>query len=260
MSRIVPSQVVSYMDSVLPEGAWPNIGPGSVGRLAGLLDLIDRIPNELIVLETNKFSDYILALSTIREQMREWANAAFGKNTREYMTNKQPQIMGAIKEALVCCPDEVPASTGADLLFITDADLRQNVRQDIAAVNRALANGEWKAVTVLAGSTVEALLLWALGDPSKTSTVNAGIAALVTSGALKKKPPSSPEEWVLHEYIEVAAKIGVIKPDTAIQSRLAKDFRNLIHPGRAQRLSQQCDRATALAAVAGMEMVIRDLT
>ena len=46
----------------------------------------------------------------------------------------------------------------------------------------------------------------------------------------------------------------------ATQTRLAKDFRNLIHPGRAQRQGQTCDRATALSAVAAVEHIVRCLT
>ncbi len=65
--------------------------------------------------------------------------------------------------------------------------------------------------------------------------------------------------WHLHEYVEVAAHMGVIKPDTATLVRLAKDFRNLIHPGPAARLGQKCDRATALGALAAVEAVARDL-
>jgi hypothetical protein len=41
-------------------------------------------------------------------------------------------------------------------------DFRKNLRLDMSAANRALANSEWKAATVLAGSVVEALLLWAI--------------------------------------------------------------------------------------------------
>ncbi len=51
----------------------------------------------------------------------------------------------------------------------------------------------------------------------------------------------------------------MIKEDTAIQARLAKDYRNLIHSGRAQRLGQICDRGTDLSAVAALERVVRDL-
>jgi len=53
--------------------------------------------------------------------------------------------------------------------------------------------------------------------------------------------------------------LKLISDDTAKLVRLAKDFRNLIHPGRAARLGQKCDRATALGALAAMEAVARDL-
>ena len=88
------------------------------------------------------------------------------------------------------------------------------------------------------------------------------VAALVGSKTLKGNPGADLEGpgWHLHEYVEVAAHLGVIKPETATLVRLAKDFRNLIHPGRAVRLGQNCDRATALGALAAVEAVARDLT
>ncbi|MCI1909012.1 MAG: hypothetical protein LKI99_04780 [Acetobacter fabarum] len=49
---------------------------------------------------------------------------------------------------------------------------------------------------------------------------------------------------------------GILDGDILI----AKDFRNLIHPGRAQRLGQVCDRATALTALAAVESIARDLS
>jgi hypothetical protein len=85
------------------------------------------------------------------------------------------------------------------------------------------------------------------------------VASLIGT-ALQQKPCADLERWNLHEYIEVAEALGVITPDTATQARLAKDFRNLIHPGRAARLGQTCDRGTALSAVAAVEHVVRDLT
>jgi hypothetical protein len=81
-----------------------------------------------------------------------------------------------------------------------------------------------------------------------------------TAGKISTPKPSY-EEWDLHQYIEVAADLGLIEPaDTLPQLRLAKDFRNLIHPGRSIRLARACDRPTALAAVAGLGFLIRDLT
>jgi hypothetical protein len=54
--------------------------------------------------------------------------------------------------------------------------------------------------------------------------------------------------------------LKVIKPATVAATTLARDFRNLIHPGAAARRSEVCDRATALSALAGLEHVIRDLS
>ena len=125
-------------------------------------------------------------------------------------------------------------------------------------MERALQNGEWKAATVLAGSVVEALLLRAL-QQHPPEDVTTAVGTLVGNGTLRN-PGSQLETWTLASYIEVALELRIIDPDTATQARLAKDFRNLIHPGRAQRLGQICDRATALSAVAAGEHVVRCLT
>jgi hypothetical protein len=63
-----------------------------------------------------------------------------------------------------------------------------------------------------------------------------------------------------HQFIEVAAQLDLLTPDTCNAARLAKNFRNLIHPGRAARLAQTCDRVTAYSAIGALEHVIRDLT
>jgi hypothetical protein len=157
------------------------------------------------------------------------------------------------RKALVKCPDETPSPATAELKFISDPKLKENLRIDIGAINRALSNGEWKAATVLAGAAVEALLLWALQQQKPADLAKAAQTA--------PKLPSKPlDEWHLPDYIEAADRLRIITADTAVQTRLAKDFRNLIHPGRAQRLGQKCDMATALSAVAGVQHVVRDLT
>lgn len=85
------------------------------------------------------------------------------------------------------------------------------------------------------------------------------MTSLLTSKALTRNPGSDPEGWGLHEYVELALHLKLIENDTAKLVRLAKDFRNLIHPGRAARLGQKCDRSTAHGAIAAMEGVARDL-
>jgi hypothetical protein len=122
--------------------------------------------------------------------------------------------------------------------------------------------GDWKAATVLAGSVVEALLLWKLSTVDRAEIATAE-ATLFTSGTLRRKGEPL-DKWDLHAFIEVAARCPTAKPsvteETATQVRLAKDFRNLIHPGRGIRLGHKCDRGTAFAATAALEMVVRDIS
>jgi hypothetical protein len=124
-------------------------------------------------------------------------------------------------------------------------------------VQRALSNGEWKAATVLAGSLIEALLLWKLQRDEANARMKA--QNLYSSGQFDKKPADDLDKWNLHEYIIVSLELGLITDETAKQSKLAKNFRNLIHPGRAKRDGLLCDQGTALSAAAGVYHVIRDL-
>lgn len=77
---------------------------------------------------------------------------------------------------------------------------------------------------------------------------------------LSNKPRGAPKEWGLADYISVATSLNLIKSTTNQQATLAKNFRNLVHPGRAQRLHEVCDRATALTALAAVELIVRDLS
>ena len=144
----------------------------------------------------------------------------------------------ALYKALQQCPDAAPSPTTAGLEFISDPDFRHELRIDISTAEQALTHGEWKAATVLAGAVVEALLLWALQQ--------VGPAVYQGPGT-----PSTPlDGWSLHQYIAVAEQCGIIDPTTAIQARLAKDFRNFIHPGRTQRQGESCTQSTAMTALA----------
>lgn len=145
----------------------------------------------------------------------------------------------------------------AELLFLGNGRFQDSLRLDISEMNRALAGREWKSATVLAGSVIEALLLWALQGRDDTD------AGAVQNRARRLRLRHAEEpltQWNLSEYIEVAADLELIHNDTRDQARLAQNFRNLIHPGRGERLGQECNRGTALSAIAAVEHVVRDLT
>lgn len=263
MPRVVPSQVRAYIGTLPDHTIYPEAASlnhlGSAA-LSSILDLLGQIPDELLTMDATAYSSFIGAKGEIRDTLEVWTaqrNAGHTPVARTYHISRDP--VGIIRDALAKCPDESPAPATSELNFINDPALRTNLRNDIGAINRTLSNGEWKAATVLAGSAIEALLLWKLQQIPKAN-IDAAIKALTGSGELKTKPKPNLEDWVLHDYAEVAAHLKTIKQDTATETRLAREFRNLIHPGRAQRLAQNCDRGTALSCVAALEHVVRDLT
>jgi hypothetical protein len=257
----MPSQVVQTIDELFPHAASGRRGAvldaGHSSQLLGILQLLTDVPDELITLTSADYSELILAKTTIEEHVAIWRARG---NVGQMSNVKGFDAVTVIRRALAKCPDEYPPSATTELLFIKDAALRENIRRDLGAANRALNNAEWKAATVLAGATIEALLHWRLQEPSPgTAAVQSAVTALVKGGTISK-PDSNIDRWELHHFIEVAGYLNLLKPDTCSAARLARNFRNLIHPGRAARLAQNCDRATAYSAIGALEHVIRDLT
>jgi hypothetical protein len=259
MPRLVPSQVVAFINNLWPSsGDLNNLQRGQAGQLSGLVDLIDQIPGELLVMDAASYALFVCGRAHIRHKLVTWASDTSRGHELGVMPGPTPKYpVAEIRDALAKCRDETLGSATSKLNFISDQELRTNLLVDIGAIDRALSNGEWKAATVLAGSAIEALLLWALQRDTPAST--AAATALVTATTLSRQPNPDLERWDLHEYTEVAFHRGIIKSDTATETRLAREFRNLIHPGRSLRLGQKCDRGTALSSVAALEHVVRDL-
>jgi hypothetical protein len=260
--RVVPTQVVGLIDKLFPsardekEGNPLGLSRENSIQVAAVLKLIEQIPPELLTLSADQYAEYISSSAALTDLIEQWRARDFQFQNIRGLRKHSPIFL--IRQALDICPDEFPAAGTAELSFIADPDLRENLRKDIGTVNTALSNNEWKAATVLSGSVIEALLLWAL-EQRPPGDIQSAVKKLLVS-KLPKTPENNLEEWVLYQYIEVAAELKVISDDTATAARLAKDFRNLIHPGRAKRFGQECNRGTALSAVAALEHVVNDLT
>jgi hypothetical protein len=259
---VVPSQVVAFITNnpVYEHDGVMKMNAAKPGVLPGVLVLADQIPAELLTMDNDVYALFICAKEQIREILATWiSNRNAGHDRQSFQFNTSQNPLALIRDALAKCPDESPSPVTSQLKFIGDPDLRTNLRNDIGAIDLALSNSEWKAATVLAGSTIEALLLWSLGQ-RPPADVTIATTTLLVSGKLSRQPDANLERWDLHEYNEVASNLGIIEDDTYIKTNLAREYRNLIHPGRAQRLQQKCDRGTALASVAALEHVVRDLS
>jgi hypothetical protein len=270
MAIVVPSQVVLYLDSRYPQAKQQMAGEVSSFYLQRdyaptaqyLLTMIENIPSYLFALDGESYAEFGEAIAAI-----QCAIAAWNSGDNHYKLEKIPgqhklHPFTLLRKHLIKLKDEGISPETNELNFITDDDLRNLLRLDISNVNKALENGEWKAATVLAGSIVEALLLWKLQgyDTINPGSVKSAVQSLKSASTFTKNQPNNLEDWTLHLLIEVSAEIGLIKNETPNQCRIAKDFRNLIHPGRTKRLSILCDRGTALSSVAAIEHVIRDIS
>jgi hypothetical protein len=121
-----------------------------------------------------------------------------------------------IRDCLSRCPDQGYENSANELTFLEDYDFSEIINQDINFVNEALSNAEWKASTVLAGSVIEALLLYTIKGFRNTKpeeyekAIERTLIEQLIGKPLKTKPSGNPDSWNLNQYIYLAYTIGLI--------------------------------------------------
>jgi hypothetical protein len=255
MSRVIPSQIVGLIDQVISGwsvGPPPALHEPQAPKISAIIDLASELPNELMVLSGDEYPAYLVGMNALKDLLDFWRSGQQHRAVVSHRAAYGAQSLRTVRDLLVKCPDEIPSPGTTELLFIADVDLRDSIRNDISAANRALVDGLWKATTVLAGAVAEALLLWAITYKKSAPDIENARAAVIPSAS------KDPNGWILGGYIKVARALGLIEDETAKQADLAREFRNLIHPGRSARLAKKCDRGTALSALAAVELIVRD--
>jgi hypothetical protein len=126
--------------------------------------------------------------------------------------------------------------------FIADERLRESLEKDHVEVSIANQGEAWKAVHVLVGSIVEALLVDYLQ----------GIDYGTKSGI-------DPLKMDLNDLIKACEKQGALSAKAVQLCSAIRGYRNLIHPGRVLRLSEKIDKNGATVAVAVMQMVTEEI-
>lgn len=252
MPRLVPSKVRESIallrNNIAAEAV--EVGqrvPYDRSVVQAIIDLVDQIPPELITLPPERYTSFSVAVSVARHSI---GAPAPGRNVNQAEMVTLPIFGGhtplrVIYDSLGMCPDEAATAQTSGLDFITDAGLRESLRTDISTATSALMNHEYKGATVLAGAVVEGLLLWGLD--------RFGDANMRTAYPQAKTAPL--EKWMLGDYIGTAHACKLISDATKKQAELAQDFRNLIHPGKAQRLDAKCTLGTAYSALAAVDAV-----
>ena len=276
MPHALPSDIVTFIDRAFPtsaaesEGASPHsTGDSNRGAIASfevLLELTDQVPDRLLTLDSTSFVALVAARAAIRSAVTEYRNWPAQNRTSSAFVPPVPSFgrvpaVAIIRRELAKCPDQAPPPAESGLEFISDSSYKDALRLDISTVTSALAHDEWKAATVISGSVIEALLLWALEQ--RSGDLATAINALEEKGEYKpprKKPDLRRlENWDLNEFIPVAQELKEIDECTATFADQVRGFRNLIHPGRSERLKQKCTRGTAQACHSTLLLVIEDL-
>lgn len=258
--RLVPSKAREAIRTIQPGIDDEHVGHGALATvrlslLRATLDLVEEIPSELLRLNPDDYGRFIVARAAIRSAL-EHVHPGVGPDAARIKGMDGRTPVGEIYRLLGVCPDEAPIADAPPLTFVTDAALREGLRIDISTAESALINHEYKAATVLAGSVVEALLLDRV-SPIPIATIRGAVPA-GAPGAVEIHS-KLPVDWGLHSLAVAARALGIASANTVDQILLAKDFRNLIHPGRAQRTNAQCNLGTAHAALAAAHLLITEL-
>jgi len=267
MPRKVPSQIINLIDLYFPWAKDWELGSkvqerdaarfAAVTWLPGLVENLDQVPDELIVLEQEEAAEYLMAHAALRQERQILGMGR--KESVDFPMLKQRDCIEIVRAALDKCPDEPSAASGMELKFLKDADLENALSTDLGSIERALSNSEWKAATVIGGSVIEALLLWAV-DLYTDVDISAAIARALAAKTLTRQPHKDRDRWELFELIEVGHELKEIGDDTRSCAHPSRSFRNAIHPGRVQRTGFQCDRGMAHTTYGAVFNVIRELS
>jgi hypothetical protein len=239
--KVLPSQLVEAIDSLFGANRLELDGRAVThnfrAEVHALLALLDEVPNELIDLRSVEYIELTRCRAVLATSLVRW-NLGDAVPARD-VGGKDP--VERIRRLMKQCHDELPPAE-PELPFISDADTRFGIEDRLHAAWTDFGAREWMGATVLAGAALEALLLWAVKRANLTET--------------SRRPP---DELHLADLIRLAVTNHVIDEACERQVSLAKDARNLVHPGKALRSGEACNRTTALTALAAVYRVIDEM-
>jgi hypothetical protein len=125
--------------------------------------------------------------------------------------------------------------------FITDEGLRGGLGSDYKEMVQCAEVGAWKAVHLLAGSIIEAVL----------------VDYLV--GTAKQKKPD-PMSMGMADLVSAGKKAGVLSKKSTDLAGALREYRNLIHPGRSKRLNEVPDREGAIVAQSLVRLIVGEIS
>jgi hypothetical protein len=124
--------------------------------------------------------------------------------------------------------------------FITNDPFRKSLENDFRELTDCSKAKAWKAVHVLAGSIIEAVLIDHLNESGKKLT-------------------KDPLKMEFAELIQFCKDEKILSQKSVDLSSVIRGFRNLIHPGRAIRLQEKVDQNGATVAMVLVDMIVAEV-
>jgi len=155
--------------------------------------------------------------------------------------------IGKIKAELEEMSDG-PVTQARDFGYVADVGVRKILVQDYGEIQRAFVGRCWKAVTILAGGAIEAILVDALlqDEPQARS-----------AGRAPREPDI--RRWGLADLINVAVENAVVSGGAEKLSHGVREYRNLVHPGVQLRSGLAVGEEEARIAIEVLHILDRDL-
>lgn len=273
MPRITPALIADFIEASFPElrdrGAMGTVDQGSLQTIGILVAMLDRLDEGILSgLAVQQYRETVISTEYLRTTVNRWqfppppGRGPYTVGPYQPLGNRHPIIV--LRDVMREAPDEPIAVALPRLAFLQDPPLQESIATDIASAEAAVADGRYKNACVMSGAAIEALLLWAV--QRRTQADHQAAFARVQARRIQENRQGlallhpDPRKWTLEQYIEVARDLPVLSAAAASASMLAKDFRNLIHPGRVERLQQKASRGSATQGLAAVTLTVEDLS
>lgn len=272
MPRITPTLVADFIEECFHElrdrGAMGTVDQGSLQAVGIVVAMLDRLDEGFLAgLPMPQYRDAVIATEYLRTTANRWQHpqpagrAHYAIVPFQPLGNRHP--IAVLRDVMRAAPEEPIAAVQPRLAFLQDPALQESIATDVASAESAVVDGRPKNACVMSGAAIEALLLWAVQRRTPADQQAAFGRAQARRAQENRQPlgviDADPRRWGLEQYIEVARELPVLSAAAANASMLAKDFRNLIHPGRAERLQQRATRGSAAQGMAAAILVVEDL-
>lgn len=142
-----------------------------------------------------------------------------------------------------------PVTEQRSFTFIKNAELRSILERDYQDIQNTFMARSWKAVIILCGGAIEAILLDQVSQNSAS--------ARAASSAAKEHDLN---KWDLSHLIDVAVELKLITASAEKLSDAVRSYRNLVHPGNELRSGLTFGREEATIAFQILNLIHRDLS